>query len=187
MNKQLETMALDEQHMAELQEMFCSFDRNHDGSLTQLELDCLLRVLGLKPSADQLERLIQKADNNSNGLVEFSEFAALVTPELTSLAVHQEDEDQVHHEKKPTDHHEKKPPSPSPYTEEQLRVLFRVFDKDGDGYITAAELAHSMARLGHALTVEELTGMIREADNDGDGRISFQEFSQAFIGAAAFD
>ncbi|KAL2518908.1 CBL-interacting serine/threonine-protein kinase 6 [Abeliophyllum distichum] len=57
---------------------------------------------------------------------------------------------------------------------------------DGNGYITAAELAHSMAKLGHALTGEELTGMIREADTDGDERINFSEFSQA-ITSAAFD
>ncbi|KAJ0566335.1 putative EF-hand domain pair protein [Helianthus annuus] len=36
-------------------------------------------------------------------------------------------------------------------------------------FITAAELAHSMAKLGHTLTAEELTGMIKEADTDGDG------------------
>ncbi|CAN1256601.1 Probable calcium-binding protein CML11 [Linum perenne] len=60
-----------------------------------------------------------------------------------------------------------------------------MFDRDGNGYITAAELAHSMAKLGHALTVEELNGMITEADTDGDGRISFSEFSRA-ISSAAF-
>lgn len=52
------------------------------------------------------------------------------------------------------------------------------------GFITAAELAHSMARLGHALTVEELTGMIKEADTDGDGMINFQEFAHAITSAA---
>ncbi|KAJ7011132.1 calcium-binding protein CML18 [Populus alba x Populus x berolinensis] len=61
-----------------------------------------------------------------------------------------------------------------------------MFDRDGNGFITAAELAHSMAKLGHALTAEELTGMIKEADTDGDGRISFEEFSRA-ITSAAFD
>ncbi|KAB1216054.1 putative calcium-binding protein CML17 [Morella rubra] len=48
--------------------MFRSFDRNNDGSLTQLELGSLLRSLGLKPSPEQLETLTQKADKNSNGL-----------------------------------------------------------------------------------------------------------------------
>ncbi|GLT57797.1 hypothetical protein SLA2020_307450 [Shorea laevis] len=99
-------------------------------------------------------------DKNSNGLVEFSEFVALVEPDLVS--------------------------SKCPYSEEQLKKIFRMFDRDGNGYITAAELAHSMAKLGHALTVEELTGMIKEADTDGDGCINFQEFAQA-ITSAAFD
>ncbi|XVE57391.1 hypothetical protein DITRI_Ditri04bG0087300 [Diplodiscus trichospermus] len=151
---------LNDEQIAELREIFRSFDRNNDGSLTQLELGSLLRSLGLKPSSDQLEALIQKADTNSNGLVEFSEFVALVAPELLT--------------------------EKSPYSEEQLKQLFKMFDRDGNGFITAAELAHSMAKLGHALTVEELTGMIKEADTDGDGRISFEEFSHA-ITSAAFD
>ncbi|XP_077237705.1 putative calcium-binding protein CML18 [Tasmannia lanceolata] len=155
-----EPVKLDDEQIAELREIFRSFDRNNDGSLTELELGLLLRSVGLKPSTDQLDALIQKADRNSNGLIEFSEFVSLVEPELL--------------------------PGKSPYTEEQLRRLFRLFDRDGNGYITAAELAHSMAKLGHALTVEELIGMIKEADTDGDGRINFSEFSQA-ITSAAFD
>ncbi|CAN6324465.1 unnamed protein product [Urochloa humidicola] len=151
---------LDDEQLAELREIFRSFDRNGDGSLTQLELGSLLRSLGLTPSSDQLDALITRADTNSNGLVEFSEFVALVAPDLLA--------------------------DRSPYSEDQLRRLFAIFDRDGNGFITAAELAHSMARLGHALTVKELTGMIKEADTDGDGRINFQEFSRA-ITAAAFD
>ncbi|KAL3342452.1 hypothetical protein AABB24_026465, partial [Solanum stoloniferum] len=109
---------------------------------------------------DQLEDLIQKADRNSNGLIEFSEFVALVAPELIAAKC--------------------------PYSEEQLKKIFQMFDRDGNGVITAAELAHSMAKLGHALTQEELTGMIKEADRDGDGCISFEEFAQAMT-SAAFD
>jgi calcium-binding protein CML len=150
----------DADQLSELRQIFRSFDRNKDGSLTQLELGSLLRSLGLKPSADELDALIQRADVNSNGLVEFSEFVALVAPELID--------------------------DRSPYSEDQLRRLFEIFDRDGNGFITAAELAHSMAKLGHALTAKELTGMIKEADTDGDGRIDFKEFSRA-ITAAAFD
>ncbi|XP_047320456.1 probable calcium-binding protein CML11 [Impatiens glandulifera] len=159
-NNNKQTLKLDDEQLTELREIFRSFDCNNDGSLTQLELGSLLRSLGLKPRPDQLETLIQRADTNSNGLIEFSEFIAIVEPELL--------------------------PEKSPYTEDQLVELFKMFDRDGNGYITAAELAHSMAKLGHALTVEELTGMIKEADTDGDGRISFQEFSHA-ITSAAFD
>ncbi|XP_010461044.1 PREDICTED: probable calcium-binding protein CML17 [Camelina sativa] len=154
---------LDEEQINELREIFRSFDRNKDGSLTQLELGSLLRALGIKPSPDEFETLIDKADTKSNGLVEFPDFVALVSPELLSTARRT-----------------------TPYTEEQLHRLFRIFDTDGNGFITAAELAHSMAKLGHALTVAELTGMIKEADSDGDGRINFQEFAKA-INSAAYD
>ncbi|KAF2289085.1 hypothetical protein GH714_027844 [Hevea brasiliensis] len=70
-----------------------------------------------------------------------------------------------------------------PYTEDQLKKISCMFDRDGNGYITPAELAHSMAKLGHALTADELTGMIKEADTDGDGCINFQEFAQAITSA----
>lgn len=151
--------SLDQEQLAELKEIFCRFDRDNDGSITELELGSLLRSLGLKPNAQQVEALTQRADTNNNGLIEFQEFVDLLAPELSKN---------------------------SPYSEDQLGALFRAFDRDGDGFITAAELAHSMARLGHALTVQELTEMIKEADTDGDGRISYSEFA-AVLTSAAFE
>eukprot|EP00249_Psilotum_nudum_P030635 c43441_g1_i1 orf=334-825(+) len=149
---------LTEQQVAELQEIFARFDKDGDGSITELELGALIRSLGLKPSAEQIVTLIQKADKNDNGLIEFSEFVSLVRPQTTSEAG---------------------------FNQEELLMLFRKFDRDGNGYITAAELAHSMARLGHALSVKELIDMMREADTDGDGRISFVEFAAAMTNANA--
>lgn len=134
------------------------FDRDCDGSLTELELGAVIRSLGLKPNAEQLAALLQKADKNSNGLIEFHEFVAMVGPDTTEEVS---------------------------YNQEELLSLFRKFDRDGNGYITAVELAHSMARMGHALSVRELTDMIREADTDGDGQISFAEFAAAMTNAAS--
>ena len=52
----------------------------------------------------------------------------------------------------------------------------QVFDKDGNGFISAAELRHIMTNLGEKLTDEEVDEMIREADVDGDGQINYDEF-----------
>ncbi|CAB1331101.1 unnamed protein product [Coregonus sp. 'balchen'] len=60
-------------------------------------------------------------------------------------------------------------------SEEEIREAFRVFDKDGNGYISAAELRHVMTNLGEKLTDEEVDEMIREADIDGDGQVNYEE------------
>lgn len=47
----------------------------------------------------------------------------------------------------------------------------KVFDRDNNGFISAAELRHVMISIGEKLTDDEVDEMIREADQDGDGRI----------------
>jgi calmodulin len=61
-------------------------------------------------------------------------------------------------------------------TEEELVEAFKVFDRDGNGLISAAELRHVMTNLGEKLTDDEVDEMIREADIDGDGHINYEEF-----------
>ena len=59
-------------------------------------------------------------------------------------------------------------------TNEEIQEAFRVFDRDGDGFISAAELKHVMNNLGEKLTDEEVDQMIIDADRDGDGKIDFE-------------
>ena len=66
-------------------------------------------------------------------------------------------------------------------TEEELKEAFRVFDKDGNGFISAAELRHVMTNLGEKLTDEEVDEMIREADIDGDGQVNYDGELMCFI------
>ena len=70
--------------------------------------------------------------------------------------------------------------------QEMIFGVFKCFDRDGNGYITAAELAGAMAKMGQPLTYRELTEMITEADTDGDGVISFNEFASV-MGRSASD
>ena len=64
-------------------------------------------------------------------------------------------------------------------SEEEVREAFKVFDKDGNGFISAAELRHVMTNLGEKLSDTEVEEMIREADTDGDGQINYDECVRA--------
>ncbi|XP_057438366.1 probable calcium-binding protein CML15 [Lotus japonicus] len=136
--------------LGQLREIFARFDMDSDGSLTILELAALLRSLGLKPSGDQIHMLLTNMDSNANGFVEFHELVDAILPDISAETL---------------------------LNQELLLGVFKCFDRDGNGYISAAELAGAMAKMGHALTYRELTEMITEADTDGDGVISFNEFA----------
>ena len=58
-----------------------------------------------------------------------------------------------------------------PYMTNLQQEAFKVFDRDNNGFISAAELRHVMTSIGEKLTDDEVDEMIREADQDGDGRI----------------
>ncbi|KAF8046061.1 hypothetical protein N665_3217s0001 [Sinapis alba] len=54
--------------------------------------------------------------------------------------------------------------------------IFKKFDADGDGKISAAELEEALKKLG-SVTHDDVTRMMTKIDTDGDGNISFQEFT----------
>ncbi|XAR65359.1 hypothetical protein NMG60_11009457 [Bertholletia excelsa] len=151
--------AIQSDQLNQLKDIFRRFDMDSDGSLTHLELGALLRSLGVKPSGDQLYMLLSNMDANGNGLVEFDELVEAILPDMNHEVL---------------------------INQEQLMEVFRSFDRDGSGYITAAELAGQMAKMGHPLTYAELSEMMREADTNGDGVISFHEFA-GIMGRSAAD
>ncbi len=79
-----------------------------------------------------------------NGTIEFSEFLEMMGRKVTS--------GDVAHD---------------------IEEAFKIFDKDGNGFISCAELHNVMGNLGEKITLEEAQEMLAEADTDGDGLICF--------------
>ncbi|XP_048357589.1 calmodulin-A-like [Sphaerodactylus townsendi] len=143
---------LTEDQLAEFKEAFSLFDKDGDGAITTKDLGTVMRSLGHNPTEAELRAMIHDIDTNGNGTVDFPEFLALMAKRVRE-----------------TD------------SEEEIRDAFRVFDKDGNGYICAAELRHVMTNLGEKLTEEEVDEMIKEADMDGDGRVNYEEFVRVML------
>jgi calmodulin len=138
---------LSEEKIAEFRAAYELFDKDRDGKITTKELGTVMKNLGQNPNEAELEQMIKEVDLNGDGTIDFKEFLGLMVRKM-----------------KDTD------------TEEELLEAFKVFDKDGNGFITTHELRTVMTTLGESLTPEEIEEMVREADIDGDGQINFNEF-----------
>ena len=60
--------------------------------------------------------------------------------------------------------------------EDEIRDAFRVFDREGNGFISIIDLTDVLSQLGEKLSQEEVEELIHEADIDGDGNIFYDEF-----------
>ena len=123
------------------------------GTITTKELGVVMRSLGQTPTEAELQEMIKEVDANKDGTIDFKEF-------LTLMSRKTRDAD----------------------SQDELREAFKVFDKDGNGYISAAELRHVMTSLGEKLTDAEVDAMMKEADADGDGQVDYEEFVKYVIG-----
>lgn len=59
---------------------------------------------------------------------------------------------------------------------DDLRRAFTVYDRDGNGVISAEELHHVLRSMGEKTTLAACKGMIRGVDRNGDGAVNFEEF-----------
>ena len=138
---------LTEEQIAEFKEAFQIFDKDGDGSITTKELGTVMRSLGQNPSDEEVRQMIEEVDEDKSETIDFKEFLGLMARKM-----------------KETD------------AEDELLEAFKVFDRDGNGKISAHALRYVMLSSGEDLTEQDIQEMVMEADIDGDGFIDYQEF-----------
>jgi calmodulin len=141
-----------EERIKEYKEAFDMFDRDKDGHINEKELGNILRSLGHDPNDLNLKDFMIECDRNKKGMLNFDEFNNLMSRKVVDQEV-----------------------------EEELLEAFRVFDKEGNGRISASELRHIMTTLGEKLSEEEVEEMMTEADYNGDGQINYIEFVKLML------
>ncbi|KAL8160899.1 hypothetical protein V2J09_012388 [Rumex salicifolius] len=146
-----------------LRRVFDMFDKNGDELITADEIARALASLGLE--ADPTESALVSAINSflkpgSAGLT-FEDFAAL-HKSVDEAFIAEESEIECGDSQEESD----------------LMEAFKVFDEDGDGYISARELQVVLDKLGmpEAKEMERVEKMISSVDRNHDGVVDFSEF-----------
>nr|CAI5831614.1 unnamed protein product [Callosobruchus analis] len=66
--------------------------------------------------------------------------------------------------------------------QKELKEAFRLYDKEGNGYIPTSSLREILAALDDQLTNDQLNEMIAEIDTDSSGTVDFEEFMDMMTG-----
>merc|ERR1712061_924765 len=135
---------------------FGMFDAKKQDFLSADDLDEILRAMGFRPSKEELMDILAEIDEDGSGEIEFAEFCQL----CAKFLVEDPDIDTMKRE---------------------LKDAFRIYDKDGQGFITMDTLRALIAELLSPLTDEELDGIIAELDEDGSGTMDFDEFCEMMM------
>jgi calmodulin len=147
---------LPEEALRELKHAFDLFDRNGDGYISVQELATVFQSLGQSLTTTELQLLLQDIDTDGDGRIDFSEFVTMM------MSNNKQDKAQEEN------------------SNSELTETFRIFDRNGDGKISRAELKQALQNLGQTPNDHELGLMMRAADLNGDGFIDFSEFCQLF-------
>ncbi|PKI56864.1 hypothetical protein CRG98_022751 [Punica granatum] len=130
--------SLTEEDIKGLKAMFTNMDTDKSGTITYDELKSGLARLGSRLSETEVKQLMDAADVDGNGTIDYIEFISAT----------------MHKHKLERDEH--------------LYKAFQYFDKDGSGYITKDELETAMREHGMAdeTNIKEIISEV-DKDNDG--------------------
>merc|ERR1712077_32152 len=135
---------------------FDLFDTKKVEFLSADDLGEIMRAMGFRPTEEELKDLLAEIDEDGSGEIEFAEFCQLCATFLV------EDPDME-------------------TMKRELKDAFRIYDKEGNGYITTETLRGLISELLAPLTEEELEGILEELDEDGSGSMDFDEFCEMMM------
>jgi len=139
-----------------LKKAFDTFDVEKKGSIGTIMVGTILGMLGISLDQKMLNDIINEVDEDGSGELEFEEFIQLAARFLV-----EEDAEAM---------------------QQELKEAFRLYDKEGNGYISTSVLKEILKELDDKITNEELDMMIAEIDSDGSGTVDFDEFMEVMTG-----
>ncbi|KAL6525033.1 hypothetical protein OROMI_030626 [Orobanche minor] len=145
----------------DLHRIFKNLDKNNKGQVDIQELHHLSDIIGIQTTLEDIEKLVGRKS------LDYIDFLFFYEAMVKSRMAEQKGSDRGIHS---PDHHDR--------NEHDLLKAFKVFDLDGDGYISSEELKSTLSRLGllDKNNGRDCTDMISEYDENSDGVLDFEEF-----------
>ena len=141
--------------MKQIDEMTTNRDDRERGEVSQEKVEWGGWEGKCGPKMQKANQLVNKSklsfffflDADGNGAIDFPEFLALMSKNLDDCD-----------------------------PEDILKESFKVFDRDGSGFIGVSELDRVFKLLGQDFKDYEIEAMIKAADVDGDGLVGYDDF-----------
>lgn len=157
-----------------MKKAFDSFDRDKTGSITTETVAEILRLMGQPFNKQTLDEMIEEVDEDKSGCLEFEEFIILAAKFIV------EDDEEA---RKWLIRFSMPPRLIGiPLSvQKELKEAFRLYDKEGNGFIPTSCLKEILKELDDQLSNADLDGMIQEIDSDGSGTVDFDGESRFYL------
>ncbi|XP_055836555.1 troponin C [Episyrphus balteatus] len=139
-----------------MRKAFQMFDTSKSGFIETLKITTILNTMGQMFDDKELHDLIEENDPDDTGKVNFDGFCT-----IAAHFIEEEDAEAI---------------------QKELKEAFRLYDREGNGYITTSTLKEILAALDDKLSSSDLDGIIAEIDTDGSGTVDFDEFMEMMTG-----
>lgn len=151
-----ESTGLDKEQIDALKKGFEGFDKEGTGTISETNMMMILKSMDIKADKAELENYAAEVDEEGTGKFDLTQFAT-----VASKFMSEDDEEQMR---------------------EELKEAFRIYDKEGQGYITNDVLSEILREIDPTLTEDDLLNIIEEVDEDGSGTMDFDEFQEMMMG-----
>ena len=131
---------------------FDLLDKEGAGRLSIREIGAVMKSIGLCFPEEELKAIFKEIMPTGADTIDFPEFISMLSKKMKDID-----------------------------TEEELKRVFREFDKTNKGYVTVEDLKEVGKITGEKFTVEELGEMLGEADVDHDGVLNYEDFARMMM------
>ena len=137
----------------DFRDAFDIFDSEQNGFITISEFRLVLTFLSNEMTDNVISELFAEADPYHSGVIQKDCFVQFLKFKIS----------------------ERDP-------QEDIMSAFMVFDRDGDGFISKAELQLISSHADAYLSEVQIEEMMKTTDRDGDGQISYEDFRDTILG-----